>query len=256
MLHRAATTTKLACRHTKQAFKILNMSSTDDDRTPRARIRDAAIRRFAQDGMGATLRSIAGDAGVSPALILHHFGSRDGLRAACDDYVHQEIIRAKSSVLTPGGGGVSLLTELAAVEGYAELTCYVLRGLQAGGATATELMEGMVQDTQAFLAEGEAAGTVATSRFPEQRARMLVHWSMGSLLLNLPSPEGPLDLEAVPGLLRAYSDRITGPALELFTEPLMTDSSLLDTYLTTRDADPTEATSPAESTRSTAQEET
>jgi len=58
------------------------------DLTTSARIRDAALARFAEDGYAATsVRTIAADAGVSPALILHHFGSKDGLREACDQHV-------------------------------------------------------------------------------------------------------------------------------------------------------------------------
>ena len=59
-----------------------------EDLTTRARIRDAALSRFPVDGFGATtIRAIASDAGVSPALVVHHFGSKEGLRETCDHYV-------------------------------------------------------------------------------------------------------------------------------------------------------------------------
>lgn len=46
----------------------------------RAAILDAGRTRFAETGYTATtLRAIAGDAGVDPALILHHFGSKEAL---------------------------------------------------------------------------------------------------------------------------------------------------------------------------------
>src|SRR5690625_6728632 len=53
-----------------------------DDLHARARIRNAAVTRFGADGFGAGLRAIAADAGVSPALIVHHFGSKSALRKA------------------------------------------------------------------------------------------------------------------------------------------------------------------------------
>jgi AcrR family transcriptional regulator len=63
-------------------------SSDVEDLTTKARIRDAALARFPKDGFGATtIRAIAADAEVSPALVLHHFGSKERLREACDHYV-------------------------------------------------------------------------------------------------------------------------------------------------------------------------
>lgn len=65
------------------------MSSTidDGDLTARATIRNAALRLFAERGPDAvTVREIAAQAGVSPALVLHHFGSKDGLRAEVDAF--------------------------------------------------------------------------------------------------------------------------------------------------------------------------
>ncbi|MFB9356537.1 TetR/AcrR family transcriptional regulator [Actinoplanes nipponensis] len=68
------------------------MSSAVDegDLTAKANIRNAALRLFAERGHDAvTVREIAAAAGVSPALVVHHFGSKDGLRAAVDDYAGQ-----------------------------------------------------------------------------------------------------------------------------------------------------------------------
>jgi AcrR family transcriptional regulator len=57
------------------------------DLTARATIRNAALRLFAERGPDAvTVREIATQAGVSPALVLHHFGSKDGLRAEVDAF--------------------------------------------------------------------------------------------------------------------------------------------------------------------------
>jgi AcrR family transcriptional regulator len=67
---------------------LIVRSASVSDLTTRARIRDAAMARFPVDGFGGTtIRAIATDAGVSPALVVHHFGSKDGLREACDHHV-------------------------------------------------------------------------------------------------------------------------------------------------------------------------
>jgi AcrR family transcriptional regulator len=64
------------------------MRSIPDDRTARAVIRDEALRLFAARGPDAvTVRQIAAAAGVSPGLVLHHFGSKAGLREAVDQHV-------------------------------------------------------------------------------------------------------------------------------------------------------------------------
>lgn len=60
----------------------------EHDLTGRARLRRAAMRLFADQGFqGASVRAVAAAAGVSPALITHHFGSKQQLRAAVDDEV-------------------------------------------------------------------------------------------------------------------------------------------------------------------------
>ena len=70
------------------------------DLTARARIREAAIRLFAEQGVEETaILDIAKDAGVSGGLIRHHFGSKDGLRVACDTYVLSELVRFKLDAL-------------------------------------------------------------------------------------------------------------------------------------------------------------
>ncbi len=71
-------------------FRILIVRSTrnQEDLTTKARIRDAALMLFPEHGFSeTTLRQVAGEAGVSPGLVVHHFGSKDGLREACDHHV-------------------------------------------------------------------------------------------------------------------------------------------------------------------------
>lgn len=74
-----------------------------EDLTARARIVDVALAQFAERGIGrATMRSIATAAGVSVGLVQHHFGTKDGLRAACDDRV-LALVRAKVAAYGPDG---------------------------------------------------------------------------------------------------------------------------------------------------------
>ena len=70
-----------------------------DDLTAVARIRDAAIDQVGQHGFSVGLRAIAQAAGVSAALVIHHFGSKDGLLRVCDDYIAEQIRQSKSESL-------------------------------------------------------------------------------------------------------------------------------------------------------------
>ncbi len=74
-----------------QQYSLLSMRSVNpSDLTARARIRQAALRLFAQHGSHATsTRAIAAEAGVSVGLVIHHFGSKEGLRTAVEDEVLQ-----------------------------------------------------------------------------------------------------------------------------------------------------------------------
>jgi TetR/AcrR family transcriptional regulator, regulator of cefoperazone and chloramphenicol sensitivity len=67
----------------------LNVSSAaaSSDLTARANIRNAALRLFAERGYDVvTVREIAAAAEVSPALVVHHYGSKEGLRSAVDSF--------------------------------------------------------------------------------------------------------------------------------------------------------------------------
>src|SRR2546421_9734795 len=94
----------------------------DGDLTTKARIREAAMVHFAADGVGATsLRAVARAAGVSPGLVVHHFGSKEGLVAAVDEAVVQRITAALSEVPVEDSGPELIVRR-------AELVGSLLRG--------------------------------------------------------------------------------------------------------------------------------
>ncbi len=206
---------------------MLSMSSTPIDLTARARVRDAAVARFGRDGFGASLRTIAADAGVSAALLIHHFGSKDGLRAACDEHVLRVIRENKAEAV--GGSPGAMLAALAQVEQFAPHVAYVVRSLGDGGDLATSFLEHMVEDSHTYLVAAVEAGSVRPSRDERARARFLTMANVGLLLLHL-----RLDTQHrhdVASALTHLSDEITLPALELYTEGLFVDRTLLDAYL-------------------------
>lgn len=220
----------------KQAFNILNMGS-DPDLSTSARIRNAAILRYASDGMNASIRSIAAEAGVSPGLVIHHFGSTQGLQEACTDHVLAMIKEAKTSVLQPTDGPAVLLGALASIEGYAPLVGYTLRYLQSGGERVATFVDQFVSDAKDYMEDAASHGIVSSTRFPSTRARVLAEQALGALLLNFSMTQQGFNLETLPAWLRSYYERATGPMLEVYTEPLLLDSTLLDSYLANRSND-------------------
>lgn len=199
------------------------------DATARARIRDAAIRRFGTEGFAVGLRAIALDAGVSPALVLHHFGSKDGLRRECDEHVLGVIREHKAAAVGPSGATSAFLA-LAAIDELAPLVGYALHSVGAGGETARSFFDHFVADAEEYVAAGVAAGTIKPSRDEKARAAYLTLFGFGAMLLDmsLHPPKDPTDLSSA---IRGYLDRSALASVELFTQGLYTDHRMLDAYL-------------------------
>jgi AcrR family transcriptional regulator len=207
------------------------MRSVSDDRTAIARIRDAAIEQWGQHGFTVGLRRIAESAGVSAAPVIHHFGSKDGLRKACDDYVADYVREAKTESMRTSDPA-KWLSQVAEIEEFAPMTAYLLRSMQSGTELAKSFWQRMIDNAEQYLEEGVRAGTLKPSRDPKARAKFLGMVSGGGLLLYLQMHDDPTDLRAV---LRDYSEEIMLPALELYTHGLLTDSTMYDAFLAQRE---------------------
>jgi AcrR family transcriptional regulator len=198
-----------------------------DDLTAAARIRDAAIEQFGAHGFGVGLRSIAEAAGVSAALVIHHFGSKDGLRKACDDYIAEEIRSDKTEAMR-AREPATWFAQLAAIESYAPMMAYLVRCMQSGGELGKTLWRRMIDNAESYLDEGVRAGTLKPSRDPAARAKFLAITGGGGFLVYLQMHDTPTDLRAV---LRDYARDMMLPSLELYTEGLMADSTMYDAFL-------------------------
>ncbi len=187
------------------------------DLTAKARIREAAITLFAERGFGVSMRAVAEAAEVSPALVVHHFGSREGLRAAADEAVVGRlggILAAQPSAAT--------LTELAdrwrgvgeASKDERALLDYVARALVVGDSHSAEIFDGMLAEVATELGLLEQRGLVRTSADPEVRNLMFALLDLSSMLLRAHVERGlgaPLD--------GAGAERWVGGLVELFSPP-------------------------------------
>ncbi|EFV12070.1 TetR/AcrR family transcriptional regulator [Segniliparus rugosus] len=203
------------------------------DLNARARIRDAAIELVGRKGFGVSVRAIAESAGFSAGLVIHHFGSKAGLRAACDEEVLRRYREAKTDAMQTGIGG-GAFAQFAQVREHAPIAAYLLRSVIEGGPLAEEIIERFAEETEQILEAGVASGKIRPSRDPKARARYLAIESLGGMLLRLrPVLDGEGDLgdgRFADALVR-YAAEITLPALEVFTDGLIADRSFLNAFL-------------------------
>jgi AcrR family transcriptional regulator len=150
-----------------------------EDLTGRARIRDAALEEFAAHGVrGATIRGIAARAGVSPALVQHHFGTKDRLRRACDAHVLGYIRREASAALHEDAlNDPGYLRE--ALRTAPRVQRYLARALVDDSPDAAALFDDLV----ALTAQNLADPPDATST-PYERALVLTAMRLGVIVLH------------------------------------------------------------------------
>lgn len=213
------------------------MSSTaasNEDRTTRARVRDAAIDLFARQGFDATVRAIADAAGVSPGLVIHHFGSKAELRAECDAAVLDAIIGDKRELIAPNGDFEAYLESLDSDETRQTQVVYLLRAVADGGPAAQRFMQRVIAQTEESLRLGVESGLLRPSVDEEGRARYLAYISIGALLIDTVL-HPPADWSDPVTILRGYIDRVAVPGVEFAVYGVGTDPAALDSVLAARD---------------------
>ena len=166
----------------------------DRDLTARAVIRDRALALFAAHGSDAvTIRQIAADAGVSPALVVHHYGSKQGLREAVDAYVagvfDDMFVAATEDPAQFGSGG----PQAAAI--FAELMlshllpdspvpAYLRRLLLSGDPAGRELFRRWHALSATMTDRLVAAGMLRPSADPPVRSAFLMINDLAAVLLR------------------------------------------------------------------------
>jgi AcrR family transcriptional regulator len=184
-----------------------------EDLTARARIRDAALRLFAERGLdGTTIRDIAREAGVSGGLIRHHFGSKDGLRSACDSYALDQMMRIKEQAVLEGQLGNPAF--MSAAHPTVLLTLrYLARSLVDGSPAAAAMYGEMVALGEDWLARHHA-GQVTD---PHGYAAVLVAMQSGLLMMH-----GQLSRWLGADIFTAEGHlRLTAAMIDFYSQPLL-----------------------------------
>ena len=151
-----------------------------EDLTARARIREAALKHFAEDGYErATIRAIARSAGVSPGLLRHHYGSKEELRTACDDFVFETLHRINEQLLEDAATGAGT-REMSKRFGR-----YVARSLADGSATAGPIFDEMVEMTEQWLTRADQLRPDPPAIDRRIRSALVTAMAMGIPLLRV-----------------------------------------------------------------------
>lgn len=155
----------------------------------RSRILATALRLFAAQGAAATsLREVAREARVAPGLVVHHFGGKDGLRAAVDASVVDLFRTTVDSVPLDGPADeVIAARDRAAAQMFADnpdAVDYLRRAVVTPDPGAEDLarmlMEETIRRTQTLRDHG-----IARSRIPvEEQAVAVFVRQLGALLLQ------------------------------------------------------------------------
>ncbi|NNF69644.1 MAG: TetR family transcriptional regulator, partial [Acidimicrobiia bacterium] len=196
---------------------------SNDDRTTAARIRDAAITEFAAAGVaGTSIRTIAAAADVSPGSVIHHFGSKDELRVACDEYVAALIRDAKGQAMT-SGAAFDIVGAFRSI-GHVPAAKYLAHTLIDGSPHVVELVDEIITDAVGYLGDGVAAGFIKPSAHENERAAILAIWGLGTLVLHEHVERAlgvdiTADLSGNPEAMSAYAR----PVLELYAQGLLTE---------------------------------
>jgi AcrR family transcriptional regulator len=178
----------------------------------RAEILDAARRQFTDNGFtGATIRGIAADAEVDPALVHHYFGSKSDLFvAALDIPVNPAAILAGLVREGTDGLGERIVETMLTVWDAADVNpvLMVVRSLAEGGRTAELLREFVTLNVMRPL-----AAAIDTRGSPDAavRATLAASQFVGLLMVRYVAA-----IEPLASLPPAEVARIVGPNVQRY----------------------------------------
>jgi AcrR family transcriptional regulator len=162
------------------------------DLTAKARIRDKALQLFAERGPErVTVRDVAVAADVSPGLVMHHFGSKAGLREAVDEHVGDSFDAIFDNLTDAdlrealGGGDATSLAE-AFVGSFpvgSPLPDYLRRLWLTNDPTGDRVFRRYLAVSERVLVAMEEAGVARPSKDRRVRAAFLLVNDLSMLLL-------------------------------------------------------------------------
>lgn len=179
---------------------------------------------FARDGFDATsLRGIARDAGVSAALIVHHFGDKNALRDECDAYVVSVFIDEDHGLID-APAQERIRAAMHDIERYGPYVDYLARMLVDGSPAADRLFDSILDGTRAVLDGQRGAGMLEPMSDPEMTTLLVTLIGLGPLVMRAQMTRVLGADQLSPAGLR----RLTLPTMELLTHGVYSTTALLD----------------------------
>lgn len=177
------------------------------DSGTRDAILQTARRRFADDGYrGATIRAIAGDAGVDPALVHHYFGSKQELFATVVKFpVSPVVVADRLKQVAGDDAGAHLLRTFLSVWDVPEYQdrMRILMRTAMGDERSAQTIRDFIVDT---LLEPVARRLGA--RDPRTRALLVATQAIGLSFLRYLVPTDPIASMSTDELVAIYAPTI------------------------------------------------
>lgn len=174
-----------------------------------ARIRDSAIAQFAAHGFSkTTVRGIAEAADVSPGLVIHHFGSKDGLRTACDNYVFEALTETKRENAQRSPLVVAEMLHQGPMRIYAE---YLLKSLLERSEHGQRFFDHYIATVEQIIEEGFAGYVFRRGEDRRAQATVIAIVALGTMMLE-PRARGGLGTND----LASSMERLAPSLLDLY----------------------------------------
>ncbi|MDN5661695.1 MAG: TetR/AcrR family transcriptional regulator [Brevibacterium aurantiacum] len=179
---------KQSAAQTQGAAEAPGATEEKPTRSPNAspetadRIRTAAIREFSTHGFTkSTIRSIASAAEVSPGLVIHHFGSKEGLRTACDNYVFDAIAEAKAANAEYATQAMQMIFE---DSNMAMIINYLMKSLLDPSEHGQRYFEHYISLVEDYIAHGFAGYVFRQSEDPRGQAATIATLALAPAILE------------------------------------------------------------------------
>ena len=159
------------------------------DLTAKARIRNAALDLYADYGEDRTsMRAIAAAAGVTVGLLVHHFGTKDGLRDAVEQLVVDYFAQAIAQVPVTGTPAEIGAARDAAVQemlaANPAVVNYLRRAVLDPARREGRLLERLTELARQEVTQLRATGYASTTRSESSQVISVMIRQLGHLFLQ------------------------------------------------------------------------